>query len=220
MAEAAAVFRRGPDAVSADHARYVQGFAVLAAAAVASGDRAVAVDSGRETDGDRGGDWRTWEVAEARRRAPAEDCRRRQQPAHQQPITSHQPPTTASAPPPASVQASGPWRDRLHAAMLEMGMQFTADAVEHSQVTEVNGELQFVTPEEFRLAMNETEILKVVQKIAGRPMRIKIALGKPDAVPAPIAKPKDEVTERALSHPEVKRFQEMFPDAQVRAVRN
>ena len=30
-------------------------------------------------------------------------------------------------------------------------MQFTADAVEHSEVTESNGELRFVTPEEFSL---------------------------------------------------------------------
>ena len=139
---------------------------------------------------------------------------------NQPPRTSNQPPATANATPMASVQASGPWRDRLHTAMLEMGMQFTADAVEHSQITEVNGELQFVTPEEFGLSMNEKDILKVVQKIAGRPMRIKITLGKPDAVAAPIAKPKDDVTERALADPEVKRFQETFPDAQVRVVRN
>jgi len=133
------------------------------------------------------------------------------------------PPST----PPANPQSqtpnpvpSGPWRDRLHTALLEAGMQFTADAVEHSQVTEANGELQFVTPEEFGLAMNEKDILKIVQKIAGRPMRIKIALGKPAVVAAPLAKPKDDVSERALSHPEVKRFQETFPDAQVRVVRN
>jgi hypothetical protein len=103
-------------------------------------------------------------------------------------------------------------------------MQFTADAVEHSQVTESNGELQFVTPEEFMLAMNEKDILKVVQKLNGRPMRIKIAFGKPEAVAAPAKlnsdKPKDDVSERALGHPEVKRFQELFPDAQVRVVRN
>ena len=99
-------------------------------------------------------------------------------------------------------------------------MQFTADAVEHSQVTESNGELQFVTPEEFSLAMNEKDILKVVQKMAGRPMRIKIALGKPETAAAPLAKPGDDVSERALAHPEVKRFQELFPDAQVRVVRN
>ena len=91
-------------------------------------------------------------------------------------------------------------------------------------MTELNGELQFVTPEELSLAMNEKDILKVVQKIAGRPMRIKIALGKPDAVAAPgilkSDKAKDDVAERALAHPEVKRFQELFPDAQVRVVRN
>ncbi len=76
--------------------------------------------------------------------------------------------------PPSQPQQAGPWRDRLHAALTEAGMQFTADAVEHSQMTESNGELQFVTPEEFHLAMNEKDILKVVQKVAGRPMRLKI----------------------------------------------
>ena len=133
------------------------------------------------------------------------------------------PPPKSAAPPAPSPQPptpSAPWRDRLHTSLLEMGMQFTADAVEHSQVTESNGELQFVTPEEFSLAMNQMDILKVVQKIAGRPMRIKIVLGKPDAVATPLAKPKDDVSERALAHPEVKRFQELFPDAQVRVVRN
>ncbi len=142
------------------------------------------------------------------------------------PTRSSAPPTpNAQAPIPASAPAtasapSAPWRDRLHSALLEAGMQFTADAVEHSQVNESNGELHFVTPEEFSLAMNEKDILKVVQKIAGRPMRIKIVLGNPDAVAAPLAKPKDDVSERALAHPEVRRFQELFPDAQVRQVRN
>ncbi len=135
------------------------------------------------------------------------------------PTPNLQPPTPASASLPASAP-NGPWRDRLHSALIEAGMQFTADAVEHSQVTELNGELQFVTPEELSLAMNEKDILKVVQKIAGRPMRIKIALGKPDAAAAPLTKARDDVAERALAHPEVKRFQELFPDAQVRVVRN
>ena len=30
----------------------------------------------------------------------------------------------------------------------------------------------------------------------------------------------DEAAERALAHPEVKRFQELFPESQVRQVRN
>lgn len=101
-------------------------------------------------------------------------------------------------------------------------MTFTADAIEHSQVTEVNGELQFVTPEEFRLAMSEKDIGNAVQQVGGRAMKIKIRFGTPgeQAPPQPIAKPKDDVAERALGHPEVRRFQEMFPDAQVRTVRN
>jgi len=100
-------------------------------------------------------------------------------------------------------------------------MQFTADAIEHSTVTETNSELHFVTPEEFSLAMSEKDILKIVQKVAGKPMRVKIVFGVPDAAEiTKTAAPKDDVAERALAHPEVQRFQEMFPDSQVRVVRN
>ncbi|HLK19587.1 MAG TPA: DNA polymerase III subunit gamma/tau [Bryobacteraceae bacterium] len=117
--------------------------------------------------------------------------------------------------------SSAAWGERLHAALLEAGMQFTADAVEHSEITEVNNELHFATPEEFRLALNEKDILKIVQKVAGRPMRVKTTFGAGTVTQS--LKPKaalDDVSERALAHPEVRRFQEMFPDAQVRVVRN
>jgi DNA polymerase-3 subunit gamma/tau len=132
------------------------------------------------------------------------------------------PPPAPSPQSPAPIQS---WRDRLHAALLEAGMQFTADAVEHSQITETNNELLFVTPEEFKLSLNEKDILKVVQKVAGRSMRIRITLGAPETAEAAakvtkVNPPQDDVSERALAHPEVQRFQEMFPDAQVRAVRN
>ena len=129
------------------------------------------------------------------------------------------PPPPAAPPKPAATE--GDWRSRLHATLLEMGMKFTADAVEHSAVREQNGELHFTAPEEFALSLSEKDILKAVQRIAGRPMRIRVLLG--DAAPsaAPLAKaPQDDVSIRALDHPEVKRFQEIFPDAHVRVVRN
>src|SRR5271168_4599003 len=145
------------------------------------------------------------------------------------PVTSHQapaasqPPAASQAPAASSPQpptaASGDWNQRLHTALLEAGMQFTADAIEHSQIVEVNNELHFTTPEEFKLSMNEKDILKIVQKVAGRPMRVKTTFGQTNG--ATIPKPKavqDDVSERALAHPEVRRFQEMFPDAQVRVV--
>ncbi len=105
---------------------------------------------------------------------------------------------------------------------MDMDMMFTADAIEHSDVGESNGELHFTTPDEFKLAMNEKDILKVVQKVAGRPMRIKIAFGNTNVTEGSV-KPKpveDEATKRALENAEVRRFQEVFPDAEVRTVRN
>jgi DNA polymerase-3 subunit gamma/tau len=113
----------------------------------------------------------------------------------------------------------GEWRDRLHAALLELGMNFTADAVEHSEVTEGNGEIRFITPEDFRLAMDTRDLTKVAQQIAGKPIRVKVEFGTPAGAPKPRAAA-DEASERALGHPEVKRFQEMFPDAHVRTVRD
>jgi DNA polymerase-3 subunit gamma/tau len=137
-------------------------------------------------------------------------------------------PTQARKPVPQSqpqsqgqAQPAGPWKDRLYSALTELGMQFTADAVEHSQITESNGELLFAAPEEFHLALNGKDILKVVQKLAGQPIRVKITAGAVDVAEVPkVRPPQDDVSERALSHPEVRRFQETFPDAQVRVVRN
>ena len=64
-------------------------------------------------------------------------------------------------------------------------------------------------------------MLKIAQKVAGRAMRIKITFGTPAVTEALKKAPtKDDVSERALAHPEVRRFQELFPDAQVRVVRN
>jgi DNA polymerase III subunit gamma/tau len=117
----------------------------------------------------------------------------------------------------------GDWKQRLHSAFTDLGLPFTADAIEHSQVTESNGELQFITPKEFSLAMNRKEIQMALRKIGAAETRIKITVGEPQIAETPgIAKipDEDEVSQRALSHPEVRRFQELFPDAQVRAVRN
>jgi DNA polymerase-3 subunit gamma/tau len=139
-------------------------------------------------------------------------------PSPQSQAPSPEPPVPSPQPPAPS---SNDWSQRLHSALLEAGMQFTADAVEHSEITEVNNELHFTTPEEFRLALNEKDILKIVQKVAGRPMRVKTTFGAGSVTQSLKPKaPLDDVSERALAHPEVRRFQEMFPDAQVRVVRN
>ena len=100
-----------------------------------------------------------------------------------------------------------------------------ADAVEHSLVTQSGGELQFVTTKEYALALNEQDINKAVRPgFGGRPMRVKVTIGDPGTVPRrrpSLAKEQeDDVSRRALEHPEVQRFQELFPGGEVRKVRN
>jgi len=135
--------------------------------------------------------------------------------------------SNALAPAPQPI-AVGDWRARLHAALMELSMPFTADAVEASQVTEVNNELRIVTGKVYALALKQQDLDKAIRHIAGRSMVVKISIGEPAAT-APIAAVPGEAansgpapgdaTSRALENPEVKRFREVF-GGEVRAVRN
>lgn len=118
---------------------------------------------------------------------------------------------------------AGDWRQKLHAALMELGMPFTADGVENSRVIEVNGELQITTTKAYKLALREEDLKKAVTHFSPRPMRIKIIIGEPGEAVAPMAAPaartEDEATRRALANPEVQRFQEVF-DGKIYKVRN
>ncbi len=126
---------------------------------------------------------------------------------------------------PAPRGVAGDAKSKMLAALGELKMQFTSDAVTQSGVTESGGELVFVTPAAYRIAMSEKDLARAAEKAFGRAMRIKVTLGEgaPTAVASSAPASSIEATEaapRALAHPEVKRFKEAFPDAQVRAVRD
>jgi DNA polymerase-3 subunit gamma/tau len=128
---------------------------------------------------------------------------------------------------PAVAAATGDLRGRLHAALLEAKLTHVADALEHSELAESPAELVFTTPKMYQMYLKQPEFEAKAKKVAGRPVRVTIKIGDaastaPAAIPlpAPAAKPAGEAAERALAHPEVKRFQEVFPDAHVRTVRN
>jgi DNA polymerase-3 subunit gamma/tau len=130
---------------------------------------------------------------------------------------------TALAPEPAVVPAGAiDWREKLYTALVELEMPFTADAVEHSRVTEIGNALEFVTPKEFMLAMRAEDISKAVQRISSRPLKIKVTAGEvapaEKAVASAGQKP-DDAAQRALENPEVQRFREVF-GGEVRAVRD
>lgn len=101
-----------------------------------------------------------------------------------------------------------------------------ADAVEHCEVVESANEVVFTTSKVFQMFLKDPVLDATVKRVTGRPVRVTVKIGEVNAAPAPTAAPRPssalegETAERALAHPEVKRFQELFPDAQVRTVRN
>ncbi len=105
---------------------------------------------------------------------------------------------------------------------MEAKQTHVADALEHSELAESAAELVFTTPKMYVMYLKQKEFEAAVRGVLGRPVRITIKAGEVSQAPVAAAAPKkeDEVTSRALSHPEVRRFQEMFPDSQVRTVRN
>jgi DNA polymerase-3 subunit gamma/tau len=120
--------------------------------------------------------------------------------------------------------AVGDWRQRLHAALMELGMAYTADAVEASQVVEVNNELRITTSKAYSLALAPQDLDKAIRQIAGRSLPVKVIVGEaaPSAPIAPAASSPPAGTDaasRALENPEVQRFREIF-GGEVRTVRN
>jgi DNA polymerase-3 subunit gamma/tau len=131
--------------------------------------------------------------------------------------------TPASAP-----QPGGDLRSRLHAALTEAKQLHIADAIEHSEMVESGGELIITTPKMYLMYLKQAEFESAVKRTAGKPLKISIKTGEASipSITAPVAAPPatvpapDEVSSRALSNPEVRRFQEMFPESQVRTIRN
>ncbi|MBM3753216.1 MAG: DNA polymerase III subunit gamma/tau [Acidobacteria bacterium] len=131
-----------------------------------------------------------------------------------------------AVPPPAPPKpqvAPGTIKERIHTALAEAGLTFTADGIESSIVNEHVAEIEVVAPEELQLSLSEKELQQFLIKI-GIQKRLRIRFEANVAVSA--SKPSaqsaedDEVTARAMSHPMVQRFQETFKDSQVRQVRN
>ena len=130
---------------------------------------------------------------------------------------------TAAAPPAQTNKTDGDLRSRLYAAALELGLKFTADGFEAAKITEANGVIEIVAPEECEFTMKEQDVNRVVAAIGMTGVRAKVRFsasvvsGPPPAAKLAAA---DDATARAMANPTVKRFQETFPDSLVRSVRN
>jgi DNA polymerase-3 subunit gamma/tau len=123
----------------------------------------------------------------------------------------------------AAISSSGDMRQRLLAYLKDRQMTFVADAVEHSEVVEDPGEVIFRAPKEFGMALRSQDLQRAVREVAGRALKITVENGaagpaaEPDRTESP---PEEGFMRKILEHPEVRRFQELFPSGQVRQVRN
>jgi len=134
------------------------------------------------------------------------------------PPSAPAPPTVAAAPP----SADDDWRSKLHAAMMEKGLTFSADAIAQADVALLNNEIIITAPKSFQLDLGRDEISTALKHLGYPTLRFKVNFGEVKTAPAAIQTPapkEDEVTERALAHPEVQRFRELF-GGEVRTVRN
>jgi hypothetical protein len=104
-------------------------------------------------------------------------------------------------------------------------MNFSADAVQNSEVRLDGGELVIKAPKMMTLALKDPGVQRVAAQVLGRPVRLRVEIGENMKAAAPVRAENSPggdaaLRERALAHPGVKRFQEIFPDALVRNVRN
>ena len=92
-----------------------------------------------------------------------------------------------------------------------------------SEAALVNGELQITAPKQFQLDLGRDEIQTALKHLGFPALRFKVNFGERKMRAAGHAevrrRKEDEVTERALAHPEVQRFRELF-GGEVRTVRN
>ena len=129
-----------------------------------------------------------------------------------------------NAKPNSPPEEAGDLKQALYRALVEAKMNYTADAIQTSEVLLEKNELIVKAPKVMTLALKDTALQRIASQIAGKPVRLRIEVDDTRSAVAATAQAPEatntELRDRALSHPGVKRFQEIFPEAQVRTVRN
>jgi DNA polymerase-3 subunit gamma/tau len=141
------------------------------------------------------------------------------------PAPQTEPPSSPASALNSPPQNPGDWKQTLYQALVEAKMNFTADAIQSSDVRLEANELIVKAPKVMMLALKDTALQRIASQIAGKPVRLRIDLDDTKtAIVGSSASPSETsdsgFRDRALSDPSVKRFQELFPGAQVRTVRN
>ena len=119
----------------------------------------------------------------------------------------------------------GSLKQKLVAALLSQKKMFTADAVEHAEVVENGGTVEFLVPRQHMLSLRGPEVGQCLESLLGKPVKTKVTISETASAPVgPTpemrAAGEEETMRRALDNPEVQRAQELFPGSTVRSVRD
>jgi DNA polymerase-3 subunit gamma/tau len=135
------------------------------------------------------------------------------------PAPASKPQTPAAKPETPRASASGSLQQRLAEQLVNSGQKMTAAAIEASEVEETANGVRITGPQKFRPLLNPADLQKTVNQVVGRPVKITVEIVEKSATPPkPAADAADETSERALAHPEVQRFRELFPESEVKKV--
>ncbi len=132
-------------------------------------------------------------------------------------------------------------RDRLTSVLEQKNARLALDGVRNAEIVEGPGVVEFITSRTQAMGLRGADFERYVAAAAERSVKVKLTLR--DAAPGDEAKaetgagqsgtpakaepdgesPAEEMNaaaQRALANPEVRRFQELFPDSKVRGVRD
>jgi hypothetical protein len=134
-------------------------------------------------------------------------------------------PETAAPKAETRAAATSDFAGDLESGLRAAGLSFSADAVAQSEVSVGGSEVLIRCAPALMMALRDASVQRTATQILKRPVKIRLEAGQTNKAAPIVAAPErtpteDAFRERALSDPSVKRFQELFPDAQIRTVRN
>ena len=124
-------------------------------------------------------------------------------------------------------QSTGNLQQDMQDDLRAAGMAFSADAIAQADISVRGSEVLIRAPNRMMMALRDAAVQKAATRLLG--LSVKVRLESDEAVKAEVPQavqqqtgppPEEEVRSRALGHPAVQRFQQMFPDARVSSVRN
>jgi DNA polymerase-3 subunit gamma/tau len=145
------------------------------------------------------------------------------------PVVAAAPPPPAPAPAASAFPENASLKAKIHAILTENGNKFSADAIEMAAVADSPGGVDITASKADIMTLKTDKTLaKVCEQALGRPVKVNFIAGDPGAAAQEDLPQKkktldgasSDAEQRARQHPEVQRYQELFPGSTIRNVRD